>query len=170
MKSNNSLIHVLRFFLLVLVQVLVLNNIEFSGFINPYLYILFIILLPFDMAPWLVMILGFLLGISVDMFSNTMGMHATATVLMAFLRPQVIRLMIPKNDFDAFPNPNMFELGMSRFVYYALFLTLIHHFTLFYVEVFHFKYFFSTFFRAILSSLFTILLIIFVQYLFFKKK
>lgn len=168
--KNNFIIYIVRFVVLVLVQVLILNNVQLNGYINPYLYILFIITLPFETNPSLVMVLGFVLGLSVDMFSNTMGMHTSATVLMSFVRPAVIRLLIPKNDFDAFPTPSLKELGLSRFVSFALFLTLVHHFALFYIEVFKFSYFFSTFFRVICSSIFTILLIIFVQYLFSKKK
>jgi len=168
--KNNIAIYIIQFIVLVLFQVLILNNIQLNGYINPYLYILFIITLPFETNFSLVMVLGFFLGLSVDMFSNTMGMHAAATVVMSFSRPAFIRLLIPKNDFDAFPQPTLKELGLSRFVSFALFLTLIHHFALFFIEVFKINFFFSTFFRVIASSIFTILLIIFVQYLFAKKK
>ncbi|MEI7594806.1 MAG: rod shape-determining protein MreD [Bacteroidota bacterium] len=166
----NFLIYIFRFIALILLQVLILNNVQFSGYINPFVYILFIITLPFDTNPSFVMALGFILGISIDMFSNTMGMHTTATVLMCFVRPAFIRLLIPKNDFDAFPSPTHKELGLNRFLSFSIFLTLVHHFALFYIEVFKISYFFSTFFRAITSSIFTILLIIFIQYLFSKKK
>ena len=75
---NNILKHSVRFVFLVLLQVLILNNIQLNGFINPYLYILFIIMLPFEIPVWLLMLLAFVMGISIDMFLNTMGIHVCA--------------------------------------------------------------------------------------------
>ncbi len=84
--------NILSFVLLVLFQVLALNNIQFLGFINPYIYILFIIALPVKTPRWLSLILAFILGLTLDIFSNTLGMHAFATVLIAFLRNGIINL------------------------------------------------------------------------------
>jgi len=82
--------NIIRFLLLVLFQVLVLNNIEFLGFINPYLYILFILSLPVQTPRWFALLLAFVLGLTIDTFSNTMGMHAFASVLICFLRNGII--------------------------------------------------------------------------------
>jgi len=76
--------NILRMFILILFQVFVLNNIQVSGYINPYMYVLFILLLPFETPRWLLLISGFAIGISIDLFANTPGMHASATVFMAF--------------------------------------------------------------------------------------
>ena len=76
--------NIFSFILLVLVQVLVLNNIQFLGYIDPYLYILFILVLPVQMPRWFLLILAFALGITIDIFSNTLGMQAFATVFIAF--------------------------------------------------------------------------------------
>lgn len=72
---------------LVLLQVLLLNNIQFSGYINPYMYVLFILLLPFETPRYLLLLLGFFLGLLVDIFSNTPGFHASATTFLAFCAP-----------------------------------------------------------------------------------
>ena len=80
--------------LLVLIQVLALNNIQFLGFLNPYIYILFILSLPVKLPNWITLLLAFVLGLTIDAFSNTMGMHAFATVLVAFLRGGIINLFI----------------------------------------------------------------------------
>ena len=78
--------YILQFVLLVLVQVLLLNNIAFSGILNPYLYVYFLIILPVDFRPTLGLIIGFLLGLSIDLFSQTLGMHTIATTFAAFCR------------------------------------------------------------------------------------
>ena len=87
--------NIIRFLFLVFIQVLVFNNIQVSGLINPYIYVIFILLLPFETPKWAILGLAFLLGISVDLFTNTPGMHSTATVLMAFLRPYVLSIIAP---------------------------------------------------------------------------
>ncbi|MDP4267135.1 MAG: rod shape-determining protein MreD, partial [Bacteroidota bacterium] len=89
-----------RFVLLIFIQILILNNIELSGFINPYIYVLFIILLPFDIPRWSLLVIGFITGITVDMFSNTLGMHTTATVFMAFCRPFILNMLINKEEIE----------------------------------------------------------------------
>src|SRR5674476_97570 len=85
--------YIIMFVVLVLVQVLILNNIQFSGLINPYMYILFILLLPFTIPGYLLLGLSFLLGISIDIFTNTPGIHAGATVLLGFMRPGIAMLI-----------------------------------------------------------------------------
>src|SRR5574344_1965588 len=79
--------YIISFIGIVLVQVLIMNNIQFSGYVNPYFYVLFILILPIGVPRYLLLILGFLLGITVDVFCNTPGIHASATVLISFLRP-----------------------------------------------------------------------------------
>ncbi|HBH47981.1 MAG TPA: rod shape-determining protein MreD, partial [Bacteroidales bacterium] len=85
--------NIIRFALVVLVQILIFNNIELGGYLNPYVYTLFILLLPFETPGWVVLISGFLLGFSVDIFSETLGMHTAATVFMAYLRPIALSMV-----------------------------------------------------------------------------
>jgi len=84
--------NIFRFIFLVLFQVLVLNNIQFLGYINPYVYILFVLALPVQTPRWFTLFLAFCLGLTIDTFSNTMGMHAFAAVMVAFLRNGTIKL------------------------------------------------------------------------------
>ncbi len=86
---------VVIFFLLVLFQGLILNNIEFGSYVVPFLYVIFILALPFETPNWLVLIIGFVLGLTVDSFTNTLGMHTSATVIMAFCRAYVLKLIKP---------------------------------------------------------------------------
>jgi len=161
--------NIVLFFVLVLLQVLVLNNIQLSGYLNPYLYILFIILLPFETPGWLVLILGFLLGFSIDIFSNTLGINAAATVAMAFARQHLLRSLAPRGGFELNSSPNIHTNGIWWFVKYSFSLIIIHHIYLFYLAVFSFQFFFKTLFLSILNAIVTCGIIVLSQYVSRKK-
>ena len=161
--------NIIRFITLVLVQVLILNNIQFSGLINPYLYVLFILLLPFETPNWLLIFSGFLIGLSVDIFSSTPGMHAAASTLMAFSRPFILKLLSPRDDYESGTLPRIYYYGIEWFLKYSLILILIHHLTLFYIEIFKLSEFFLTFLRVTLSTAFTLLLVIISQFFVYRR-
>jgi len=154
-----------RFVFLILFQVLILNNIQFSGFINPYFYIYFILLLPFETPRWLLLLSAFLLGISLDAFTNTFGLNAAACVFIAFLRPFVISAISTGTEFMTGHSPSLKNQGVKWFAYYSIILVLVHHFTLFYLEIFRFTEFFQTLLRVLLSSIFTLLIIFIAELL-----
>ena len=154
-----------RFVFLILFQVLILNNIQFSGYINPYFYIYFILLLPFETPRWLLLLSAFLLGLSLDAFTNTFGLNASACVLMAFARPFVISAISTGSEFMIGHSPSLKNQGMKWFAYYSIILVLVHHFALFYLEIFRFTEFFQTLFRVLLSSVFTLLIVFIAEYL-----
>jgi rod shape-determining protein MreD len=154
--------NIFRFIILVLTQVLVLNNIQFLGYINPYLYILFILALPVQMPRWMTLLLAFALGLTIDIFSNTGGMHAAATVLVAFSRNGIIKLFTSIEDGNN-PTPSFYTFGVSAYVKYVVSLVFIHHTTLFILEAFSFVNFWITLAKIILSSLVTILMILGIQ-------
>ena len=153
-----------RVIVLILFQVLILNNIQFNGYINPYLYIYFILLLPFETPRWLLLLSAFLLGLSLDAFTNTFGLNAAACVLMAFVRPFVISAISTGTEFMIGHSPSLKNQGFKWFAYYSITLILIHHFSLFYLEIFRFSEFFQTLLRVLLSSAFTLLLVFIAEY------
>jgi hypothetical protein len=159
-----------RFIFLVLFQVLILDHINLSGFINPYFYVYFILLLPFITPKWLLLISAFLIGISIDFFSNTMGINAAASVMMAFSRPFVIKAISTGTEYEVGERPSLKNQDIKWFVYYCVILIVIHHFVLFYLEIFRFREFFTTFIRVILSSAFTFLLVMLSEYLFYQRQ
>ena len=163
------LTHVSNFIFLLLLQVLILNHIDFSGYINGYLYVLFILLLPFETPKWLLLVSGFVMGLSVDIFCQTLGVHALATVTMAYIRPYLLGVIAPREGYEVGSQPNVNSFGLEWFVRYAVILVLVHHFVLFYTETFKFHQFFITFLRVILSSLFTLILIVLSQLLILKR-
>mgnify|MGYP001806487574 CR=1 FL=1 len=161
--------NILNFVILVFLQVLILNNIQLSGFVNPYLYVLFIILLPFEISGWMLLVTAFIMGITIDIFSNTIGMHTAATVAMAFMRPKVLDLMSPRDGYEINTLPRIRFYGFWWFFKYSAVLIIVHHLFLFYMEVFSFEYFFTTFFRAISNIVITLILVILSQYLTSRK-
>lgn len=157
---KNILGIVVRFFVLIFFQVFVLNNIDVGGYINPFLYILFVITLPFDTPPWLVLVLGFFMSIIVDMFSNTLGMHTTATVFVSYLRSYILNAMSPRDGYDNVVAPSFRTLGFSWFLTYAFIMVFAHHFILFFAEAFRFTSFFYTLVKVVFSTFATIVLIL----------
>ena len=160
---------ILLFIVLVFAQAFIFNNIQINGYINPNVYILFILLLPFSIPGWALLLTAFLLGISVDIFSQTLGMHAFASVLMAGIRPLVLNFMSPREGYIANTSPRIPDYGLGWFLRYSLILIFFHHLALFYIEVFTFQGFFRTLLRVILSVTFTEIIVIIEQYLFERK-
>ncbi len=107
--------------------------------------------------------LAFILGLTIDIFTSTLGIHTSATVFLAFSRKYILKLISPRGGYDFGTAPNLQSMGMSWFMTYAIILVLCHHLFLFYIESFTFSQFFSTFGRVILSSIFTLILIFIVQ-------
>ena len=136
----------------------------------PFLYVLAFLMLPIETPVWIVLVISFLTGASIDIFTNTLGMHISAALLMAILRKPVLNLLSPREGYEMGTRPRIDSLGISWFLSYAGLLILAHHFWLFYLELFRFSHFFSTLFRVILSSAFTLLLCVLVQYLFYFKR
>jgi hypothetical protein len=147
---NVYLKNILRFCIIILLQVLILNKItlrwwsEPSGFpiFIPYVYPLFIFLLPFETPVWALLIMGFILGSTVDTFMNTAGMHACATVLIAYLRTNVLSALLPRNLSEyAGQHPSIKSMGWMPFLVYSGFLILLHHFVFFTIELWNFSNF-----------------------------
>ena len=159
-----------RFALLVSLQLFVLNNIQFSGFVNPYLYVLFILLLPFEISGWLLLILGFALGMVIDIASDTIGYHTIATIFLAYGRFHLLRLIAPRDGYEPGMRPALHSLGFSWFFKYVSLLTVAHHLVLFWVESFRFNDFYPATLRALASSIFTVLLIFIYQLLSIRSK
>jgi rod shape-determining protein MreD len=151
-------------------QVLVLNNLDFSFYINPYIYPLFLLLLPFRTPHWLLMLIAFGMGITVDVFSNAEGMHAAATVFMAFVQPSITRLITPKNALETDERPNIRSLGLTWFLTYSGILILIHHTIYFFLEIFSFYNLFTTLSKIIISGATSLLFITLLAYLFSPEK
>ncbi|HLS12439.1 MAG TPA: rod shape-determining protein MreD [Flavobacteriaceae bacterium] len=155
MGLNNVLIQVFRFIILLAVQILVMSNIKLFGYSSPFIYIIFILGFPLNTNKNLLIFLGFLLGLSMDIYSNTGGVHAGACVLIAYLRPTLLKI-----SFGVSFEHNNIKLTQAEFkqqMVYLASMVFIHHLTLFALENFSIKLFLqtleSTFVTSILSSI-----------------
>lgn len=142
---------------LVLFQVLLLNHIQIAGVINPFLYIYFIIALPIHTNRISLIFTGFFLGLLIDAFSNTWGIHAMATTLIAFLRPYIFSIVSTQEELDKVM-PRFRTMGVN-YVKYIVMIVFVHHLSLFLLEAFSFEYFGIVLLKTLVSSLITIVLI-----------
>ena len=154
--------NIIRFVVLVLVQVLVLNHVQFLGFVNPYVYVLFILSLPVRTPRWLTLVLSFGLGMAVDAFADTLGLHAFACVLAGFLRDPLVKLLGAGDDNNDF-TPSMATLGMGNYVKYASVLVVVHHLAIYFLEAFNLAHFFDTLWHACLASAVTLVIVLGLQ-------
>ena len=168
--SRTILVNTIRFLVLVFMQVFLLKNITFYNLSTPYLYILFILLLPFEVPNILLFVLSFLLGLPIDAFYDPPGLHAAACVVLALVRIMFISITVQKDGFDNEPEPTLSIMGFRWFFTYALVLTLFHHFFLLNLEVFSFSEIQYTLSRVVLSSIFTVFLMLISGLLFFRRK
>jgi hypothetical protein len=158
--------NILRFVVLVLVQALVLDHLDVAnGYMVPYLYVLFLLMLPFELPAWALLLIGAGTGGMMDYFSSTPGMHMSACTLMMFVRVRALKLLAPREGYEYGMLPSVTRMGLTWFLTYAGLLILVHHLWLFFVEVYRFDGFFSTFFRAVASAAFTLALCLLAQFL-----
>ena len=148
------------FFAIVLLQVLILNNVYLGGYINPQVYVLFVLILPFGIRGWHLLLLAFFLGLLIDVFEDSIAIHTASTVMLAFARPFVLKLLTGKQPDDAGDGPSFRTLGTMTLFVYSLILILIHHLVLFFMEMFHFRDFTETMVRVVLSGGLTLLFVI----------
>lgn len=163
---NKTLLNILRFVLLVIIQVLVINHIQLGGYVHPYIYLIFVMLMPINIPGWQLLLSGFGIGLAIDLFTGTPGMHAGATTLMAFCRPAIIRLVSGNQKFENIREPNIQQLGFPWFLRYTLCMVTIHNFTLFMLEGFTFHLIGQALLRILLSVPVSIFLILLILYLF----
>ncbi len=162
--------YLLKFIGIILLQIIVVDNIELSSYINPYIYISFILLLPVTIKPWQLLLLAFLCGAIVDTFSSTPGLHIAASVLLAYVRVHYLRFATTKEDVEGRISPSMSKKGVVWITFYCFTMTQVHHTFLFFLEIYGFSEFLSTLLRVVLSTLVTVLLIVIGQLLFYNTK
>jgi hypothetical protein len=153
------------------VQVYVLYRIEpLHQFITPYLYFLFILWLPFSVSRFWQLIIGFILGITLDYFMQRPGLHAAACVLVAYVRPFIINVLSPKDESEFnYREPSPRALGWTPYAIYVFILTILHHGYLFFLEWLSFGSFLLFFVKVIASTAVSMLLIFTVELLFPRK-
>ena len=161
--NSTLFINILRFILLLAIQIGIFNNMTFLGFIMPLPYILFIILYPVNSNRATLLISSFLLGLTMDLFSNSGGTHATACLILAYYRPYIFKFAFGVSY--EYQTIKLNEaLTPERFTFILL-AVVIHHFTLFILEAFQVNFILDILLRTLLSTVFTIISCIIIIYL-----
>lgn len=164
--------NIVRFILLMLVQVYVLDKIQLHQMVTPYLYFIFILWLPFHMNRALLMLLAFILGFTLDGFRHHPGFHAAACVLIAYIRPFLVNLLIPQEGAETnYEEPSIQSMGgLVPYLFYAGLLSLLHHTWLFLLEAWQFGDAWYFLVKTLLSTAISILLILATEFLFSRKQ
>lgn len=170
MQVSNWIARVLGLLLLTAFQVLVLNDLVISPYVHPYVFPMFVMLLPFATPRWLVLIFAFSSGLLVDMFNNTPGMHAAAMVAMAYFRPVIVRLITPITGYEGVVSPSLSRLGFIWFLLYSLLMTGIHHLVYFQLEVLSLRHLSYTLITTLASILFSVFLMINFAFIFTSSR
>lgn len=165
--NSNILLHTIRFIILVLSQVFIFSHMDVLGNLNPYPYLLFVLLYPVNSNQSTFIFLSFLLGLSIDFFSDSGGIHAASCLVIAFLRPHILKF-----SFGVSYEYNTIKVSNTPFgsrLTYVSSLIIMHHLVLFTLEVFNISHTLLILKTALFSSIFTILLCMIFMILFSKK-
>ncbi|ATA72046.1 putative rod shape-determining protein MreD [Capnocytophaga canis] len=166
---NNIFIkNTVLFVVLLLLQVLIFNNISYWGYVNPMVYLLFIILSPYreNRVPFL--FASFLLGLCVDIFSNTGGLHAASSVFVAYFRSGILTLVFGKNlDYQEI---KLQQHPFTKVLVYVVLLVILHHILFYFLEIFNFNHLLTTFARIGVASFFTTVVCLLFIYIFSNTK
>jgi hypothetical protein len=170
MNSSLGIRHIVQFVLFVALQILLMDSLVLFGTGFCFIYIAFLLFLPIDMNRVLLLFLGFVAGFAVDIFYDTIGIHAAASVLLAYFRPVILNLLTPRDGYDSNDSVNIHVMGWRWFLAYALTLILVHHAAVFLLEIFTLQDLPSALPKILLSVLFTGLVMVILQLLFFSLK
>jgi uncharacterized membrane protein YoaK (UPF0700 family) len=165
MNSQTVIKLVFTFVIYLVLQILVLRNFVFFDVSFCFIYIACILLLPDEIDPIWVILISFIVGLLVDIFYNTAGVHASASVVIGYLRSYIIRFLFPTKSIESEITISLKDMGGERFVRYVVILTIIHHSMLFFIEAGGFQFFLITVLKIICSVIFTTFLIIILQHL-----
>jgi hypothetical protein len=168
---SSLLKNIIRFVLFILFQVYILNKIPpLHQFIVPYLYFLYILWLPFNMNRFWLLVVSFLFGLTLDYFTGTYGLHAAPCVLIAYIRPFLLNLLIPKDTSEqSYIEPGRKSMGWAPYALYVGILTFVHHFYLVLIEWLQFGNFMYFLGKVAGTTAVSLLMIFLVEMLFARK-
>lgn len=167
---NNIISNILRFVVVIFLQIFVCNYINLFGFVTPALYLLALLLLPLELPKSVQYVIGFFTGLIIDMFTHTLGVNAAAGVIVMFVRPYVVRLLNGRSAVEGVDRP---EPGIKDFKWiftYVLLLSFLHQFMSVMLETSSFRNFGHTLLSILCNTAFTAFVILCVEYIFFPTK
>jgi hypothetical protein len=164
--NRNIIIQAFSFLIYLLYQVLILKNIVLFNSAFCFLYVAYLFFLPVESNTLWLMVVGFLMGFCIDIFYDSLGLHAFACVFVMYVRNYYLSAITPQGGYDSSATPSIATNGMQWFLIYTIPLVFLHHSVLFYVEAGGFDMFWFTLWKIITSTIFTALVTVIVQYLF----
>ncbi len=169
MNSRTILLNIFRWIVLLFVQIFLLRNLIFYNLSTPFIYILFLLVLPFRIPNLLLFLIAFITGLTIDTFYDTIGVHTTACVALAFVRILFISISLNRDTIDE-PEPSLGNMGIKWFALYTFLCTFIHHLFVFFLEAFKLNEFYYTLTRSLLSVVFTFFVVLLVEFIFHNRK
>ena len=169
MNSRTIFINIFRWILLLFVQIFLLRNLSFYNLSTPFIYILFILVLPFRIPNLLLFVIAFGTGLTIDTFYDTLGVHTSACVALALVRVLFISVSLNRDAIDE-PEPSLGNMGFKWFSIYAILCILTHHILVFFLEAFKFTELSYTLVRCLVSAVFTLFIILLVEFIFHNRK
>jgi hypothetical protein len=170
MKPKDIVISLIYFLIFAALQIYLFFNMALFGYAFCYIYLGFLLILPIDTPKLLMMLIGMGTGLIIDIFYDTLGIHTAACVLIAFMRPHIINILTPRGGYDTGSEISLSSLGFQWVITYSTLLILIHHLALFFLESWGFHIFFFTLFKAFCSTLFTLIVFLLFQYIFYSPR
>lgn len=161
---------VISFFVYLALQVFIMKNVVLFHTAFCFIYVAYLLLLPVESNPLVLMGIGFLMGFIIDIFYDSLGMHASASVLIMYLRNYWLNSITPQGGYDSNAVPTLAMNGIQWFSVYATPLVFLHHTVLFFIEAGGFGIFWFTLWKAFISTLLTMVIILIAQFLFAEKK
>lgn len=169
MNSRTIFINIFRWFVLLFVQIFLLRNMGFYDLSTPFVYVLFLLVLPFGIPNLLLFLIAFGTGLTLDAFYDTLGVHTSACVALAFVRVLFISISVTRDAFDE-PEPSLGNMGFKWFGIYAILCILAHHLVVFFLEAFKLNEIGYTLTRCLISVAFTFFLVLLVEFIFHNRK
>ncbi|MEQ8715649.1 MAG: rod shape-determining protein MreD [Cyclobacteriaceae bacterium] len=151
---------------LIMAQVMILKDLELFQVAFCLPYVMLILLLPYNFNRVASLVVAFLIGLFIDMFYDTPGIHAAGCVLIAFIRPFWLDVTLSGSSSDTNVKLGLMSLGFQWFLTFALPLTFVHHFALFFIEAGGFGLFWLTIQKVFYSTLYSFVCMIIFQYIF----
>ena len=170
MNSRNLVLFAVLLIVYLLAQIILFKNLVIFDVAFCFVYIGFLLALPFDIDRLVLMGIGFFTGFMVDIFYDTLGMHAASSVLIMYLRPMYFQLVAPQGGYDVRIVPSIRDMGFVWFSVFTLIFVFIHHLVIFFLEAGGGKMFFYTLLKVLFSTLFTSFVILLVQYIFYPPR
>jgi hypothetical protein len=165
MNTQTVIRLVITFALYLILQIFVIRNFVLFDVAFCFVYVGCILLLSYEIGTTITLLLSFLIGLTVDVFYNTAGVHAAATVMMGYFRGSVVKFLFPTKGLETEIVISLKDMGAERFIRYVAILTLLHHTVLFFIEAANPQLFIITVLKIVCSVVFTTFMIFLLQYL-----